>query len=192
MGSKNRKSILTILKLKKEYLEKKIFHFDKCIKWIDLTRSGYRTEGHVGSSQCKYCGRNKICVYRVYIETSRGVEDELRFEQEVEDGSGRVVLTTLISTEWQGMRSRMEREFVREKWSGERGFDKTHGRFDVIKKQFFADVQCVACKGMLETFHQIVKVDGEKKFRWFLAIAKQGTVDFSDEDLVFDEKKDML
>jgi hypothetical protein len=89
------------------------------------------------------------------------------------------------------MRSRIERDFVPEKWSGERVFDKTHGHFDVIRKQFFAHVQCVECKAVLETFHQIVKLDGDGKFRWFLAITKQGTVDFNGE-VMFNDEKDVL
>lgn len=89
----------------------------------------------------------------------------LRFEQQIENGAGRVTISVPISIEWQGMRSRMEKEYVREKSNGEKSHRKLDGKpLDNIKKDFFATLECIECKGKMDTFHAIVKLDGEERF----------------------------
>jgi hypothetical protein len=77
----------------------------------------------------------------------------LRFEQRIENGTGTVVISLPISLELQGMLSKMEKGYLRENAAtGERGHWKLNGKaWDCIKKEYFATVDCIKCKGKMET-----------------------------------------
>jgi hypothetical protein len=189
MGSKNRKSIFNFFQQKKE---KGKFPFHKyCTQWLHLGHSGYRTEALVGTSSCQHCRRKQFNIYRGW--SSEKGDDVLRFEQQIENGTGRVTISVPISIEWQKMHSRMEKEYVREKLNGEKSGRKIDGKLlDYIRKDFFATLECIECKGKMDTFLAIAKLDGEERFRWYLCCFKQRTLKFCDENIVFDEKKGLL
>jgi hypothetical protein len=46
--------------------------------------------------------------------------------------------------------------------------------YDILKKDFFARLQCVECKGMMDSWNQIVKFDGDEGLQWYLAVREQG------------------
>jgi hypothetical protein len=69
-------------------------------------------------------------------------------EQYVEKKACSVVLTVPLL--WNGEAKRLEKEFSREKWDGERQTSQHGYKWIVVMQQSVANVKCVKCQGMSE------------------------------------------
>ncbi|OWP05554.1 hypothetical protein B2J93_7898 [Marssonina coronariae] len=152
--------IRSILHMVKNSIPK--FDFMNNDKWLDMGTDGYQTEGFVGQYTCrnKSC-RSKVLAYRSVEQTSSTTKDNLRFEQKIAGGSGRIVLSIPVT---------FEKEFV----DMQKGLlsPKTPGtscECEVVKEKFFATCKCVGCGKALNFYNQVRRGKEVGKLRWFLA-----------------------
>ncbi|KAG4415145.1 hypothetical protein IFR04_011737 [Cadophora malorum] len=151
------------------------FNFNECGKWLDMGSEGYITEGFIGNFTCPSC-RTKINAYRSVEQNAITTIDYLRFEQTIENGSGRCVMQVPIT---------FEKEFVAMK----KGLlsQKTLGTpcaCEVVKEKFFASCKCVGCGTTMNFYNQVKKCKDVGKLRWFLARKDDKTIE---EKLRFEE-----
>jgi hypothetical protein len=91
--------------------------------------------------------------------------DNLRFEQEIASGAGRLVKTLPCSFEAEFIEFKKCRT---EKLDGEERTDQNGKKFELLWEKDFGVVECVKCKREIEFVNHVRRYQGMEEVRWFM------------------------
>lgn len=168
-----------------------------CKNWFDLGSSDHTVDDFLGQQECTNCRCSTIRIYRTFTLGTKGdvVQSQLRFEQERENGAGRMVLTVPIPEEWQVTFTNQNEEGVPGKWNGVRGDpgEMLYGkRYDIFKKEHLAWLHCIGCMGVSSVALKAVRLDGETEVRRMVSGVQTNPENRDDDNIPFDEEKAAL